>query len=417
MSMTTDPADLAAEAMMADLTGSTPDTPKNTAKGKSRTGRTNTKGAPANGKGKGKSKGNLDTAVAVIGAAEDAVSGTVVRPGGQTYYTRAVAAGLNDVQMYRRAQQQGLNILLFGPPGTGKTSALEAAFGDGIVTVEGNGDTEVRDLIGGYVQKVGAPELQQAREAGVQILDEAQALVLAVTGQMTGKQVVVCGTPSSADTVEKLHAAGAQLTPFFDNAAAYVVACGSAMDKFFEWENGPAVIAAEQDKVLFIDDFTKIMPVVLTKLFPLMDDRRMIRLEQKVGGTEVKAGPNFIVVGAHNPGAPQAVLEEAMAARFGLHAHVSSDFRLARKLGVDPRVVSVAERMRNDHEAKLVKWAPQMRELLAFQKVADEFGAEFAARNMIASAPENERAALHSELSKHFNGLPAHLDGMLALRD
>ncbi len=46
-------------------------------------------------------------------------------------------------------------VLLYGPPGTGKTSLIEAAFSD-LITVAGDGDTTVGDLIGEYTQDAGS---------------------------------------------------------------------------------------------------------------------------------------------------------------------------------------------------------------------------------------------------------------------
>ena len=40
---------------------------------------------------------------------------------------------------------------MYGPPGTGKTSLIEAAFPD-VITVQGDGDTTVADLVGEYTQ-------------------------------------------------------------------------------------------------------------------------------------------------------------------------------------------------------------------------------------------------------------------------
>jgi nitric oxide reductase NorQ protein len=66
-------------------------------------------------------------------------SGPVTRPGGQVYRPR-VLAGLADVEALRTLRAEGVPSLLSGPPGTGKTSLVEAAFPD-LITVVGDGDT------------------------------------------------------------------------------------------------------------------------------------------------------------------------------------------------------------------------------------------------------------------------------------
>jgi nitric oxide reductase NorQ protein len=77
----------------------------------------------------------------------------ITRPNGQTYHPRALA-NLADVKALRRLREAGVPVLLYGPPGTGRTSVIEAAFPD-LITVAGDGDTTVGDLIGEYTQDEG----------------------------------------------------------------------------------------------------------------------------------------------------------------------------------------------------------------------------------------------------------------------
>jgi nitric oxide reductase NorQ protein len=79
-----------------------------------------------------------------------AAPGPVVRPNGQRYHPRALADHA-DVAALRALRQAGMPTLLYGPPGTGKTALVEAAFPD-LVTVAGDGDTAVADLVGEYTQ-------------------------------------------------------------------------------------------------------------------------------------------------------------------------------------------------------------------------------------------------------------------------
>jgi hypothetical protein len=75
--------------------------------------------------------------------------GPIQRPSGDLYYPRALAGGC-DVDVLRKLRAAGLPVLLYGPPGTGKTSLLEAAF-PGLITLAGDEDTTVGDLVGDYV--------------------------------------------------------------------------------------------------------------------------------------------------------------------------------------------------------------------------------------------------------------------------
>ncbi|MFB9902879.1 AAA family ATPase [Allokutzneria oryzae] len=128
------------------------------------------------------------------------LSGPVRRPGGQLYHPRNLA-GLPDVTALRALRQAGVPALLYGPPGTGKTSVVEAAFPD-LVTLQGDGDTTVADLVGEYTQTpdgryvfVHGPLVTAMREGRTLFLDDATLIpptVLAVVyPAMDGRRRIV----------------------------------------------------------------------------------------------------------------------------------------------------------------------------------------------------------------------------------
>ena len=75
---------------------------------------------------------------------------TYTRPNGEKYHARKWGEH-DDVQVLRKAREQGQYILLYGAPGCGKTAIVQAAFPE-VISVLGTGDTELADFIGGYVQ-------------------------------------------------------------------------------------------------------------------------------------------------------------------------------------------------------------------------------------------------------------------------
>jgi nitric oxide reductase NorQ protein len=242
-----------------------------------------------------------------------AVNGPVTRPNGQLYHPRTLS-GLPDVTALQRLRDAGVAALMYGPPGTGKTSVVEAAFGD-LVTVQGDGDTTVADIVGEYTQ-----------------------------------------------------------TP----------------DGKFVFVHGPLVRAMREGRTLFIDDATLIPPTVLAVVYPAMDGRRQIMIKAN-GGEVIDAAPGFYVVAGHNPGVHGAVLSDALASRFSVQIQVSTDYDLATQLKIDTRAVSVARNLSTRQAGGEVRWAPQLRELLAFQKIADVLGTDAAAGNLIGTAPEEDR--------------------------
>jgi MoxR-like ATPase len=237
----------------------------------------------------------------------------VTRPNGQQYHLRKLA-GRADVEVLRTMRGAEVPVLLYGPPGTGKTSLIEAAYGD-LLTVQGDSDTTVADLVGEYTQNP---------------------------------------------------------------------------DGTFVFVHGPLVRAMREGRVLFIDDATLIPPTVLAAVYPAMDGRREIVIKAN-GGEVITAEPGFFVVAGHNPGVHGAILSDALASRFAFQVQVESDYDLAGQLGVDAKAVKVARSLATRKEKGEIGWAPQLRELLAFQKITAATDLHTAAANLIGAAPEDDR--------------------------
>lgn len=123
------------------------------------------------------------------------------RPNGEDYYSRKWGEH-DDVMVLRAARDMSGYVLLYGAPGCGKTALVEAAFNDqpgGVYTVLGSGDTEVSDLVGGYVQTPSGgflwedgPLLKAAESGGVLLIDEVGLIdpkVLSIVyGLMDGRR-------------------------------------------------------------------------------------------------------------------------------------------------------------------------------------------------------------------------------------
>lgn len=157
--------------------------------------------------------------------------------------------------------------------------------------------------------------------------------------------------------------------------------------------HGPLVTAMREGRCLFIDDATLIPPTVLAVVYPAMDGRREITVKAN-GGETVTAAPGFYTVAGHNPGVHGAVLTDALASRFSAQIQVSTDFDLATQLEIDSRAVRVARNLATRQRTGDVTWAPQLRELIAFQKIAEALGTDAAARNLIGIAPDDDREAV-----------------------
>ncbi|WP_181724027.1 AAA family ATPase, partial [Nocardia gipuzkoensis] len=160
-------------------------------------------------------------------------------------------------------------------------------------------------------------------------------------------------------------------------------------DGRFVFMNGPLVRAMKEGRVLFIDDATLISPTVLAAVYPAMDGRK--ELVVKATGEVVKAEPGFFVVAGHNPGVHGAILSDALSSRFAFQVRVVSDLDLATQLGVERRAVKVARELAARQAKGEVGWAPQLRELLAFRKIAAATDPDTAMANLLGAAPEEDR--------------------------
>ncbi|MHA4948721.1 AAA family ATPase [Micromonospora sp. SD19] len=174
-------------------------------------------------------------------------------------------------------------------------------------------------------------------------------------------------------------------------------------DGGFAFAYGPLVSAMRAGRALFIDDATLIPPRVLAALYPAMDGRATITIAAHHNEV-VTATDGFFVCAGHNPGVHGAILTEALASRFSVHIEVTTDFQLARSLGVPNGAIDAAIALNARMRKHEIDWAPQLRELLAFKRVAGSLGLAAAVANLAAVAPEADRQAVVEALQRAYRG-------------
>jgi hypothetical protein len=175
--------------------------------------------ARASGAERAPRKRAIDNAVAVEGLeGEEAY----LRPNGDKYFARKWGMH-TDVLTLRKAREATEKVfagasgspmfaLLYGAPGTGKTALVEAAFSD-VYTLMGTGDTEVADMIGGYVQTpaggfewIDGDLVKAAESGGVYFIDEIGLIdpkVLSIVyGLMDGRRELTITANPERGTVK-----------------------------------------------------------------------------------------------------------------------------------------------------------------------------------------------------------------------
>jgi hypothetical protein len=81
---------------------------------------------------------------------------------------------------------------------------------------------------------------------------------------------------------------------------------------------------------------------------------------------------------------------------------MTTDWSLAKKLGVPAPAVTAAQNLAKKQSSGEVSWAPQFRELLAFRDVSNSFGTKWAIGNILAQAPEMDRPIVADVFTRVF---------------
>jgi nitric oxide reductase NorQ protein len=275
----------------------------------------------------------------------------ITRTNGQLYQPRDLA-GQKDVDALHKLREKGIFALLSGPPGTGKTVLVDAAFGEGnggLYTITGNENTNTDDFLGqwspdgkGGFAWVDGPLIMAMRNGGVLFIDDATLINPKV------------------------------------NAVAY-----PAMDGRNE--------------------------VIVTSHLVERSDGTM-------SADVVKAKPGFYVAAAHNPGVHGAILTDALASRFIARIWVETDLVLAASLGVTDRFIKLVKALKVDQQKGQANiWIPQLRELLAARDMADVFNEEVAAMNLLGQTPEDDQEWMADKMRVIFNKeiTPLEIGGQL----
>jgi len=165
-------------------------------------------------------------------------------------------------------------------------------------------------------------------------------------------------------------------------------------DGTYRWVDGPLVVAAEEGKPLLVDEIALVDSRVMSVAYGLMDGRNELVVTANPERGVVSAKEGFLVYGACNPNVPGAIMSDALLSRFPVHIEMTTDWNLATKLGISKQAIQVARNLNLKVKSGEMTAAPQLRELIAFNKLEQRFGTQFAIRNLFgAIRPEDHEMA------------------------
>jgi hypothetical protein len=269
-----------------------------------------------------------------------------------------------------------------GPVATANTGEPVAP-GDFITLSDGN--VYVARKLDGDLSDV--EMLRQAR------LENMYALLYSLPG--TGK--TRCAMAAFGDDLITL--VGTADTEVADFVGTYVPT-GKAGE--FRWVDGPLTVAMDEGRPFLVDEAFLIDTRTMSVLYSAIDGRRKLKITSNPARGTVSAKDGFYVVFASNPDVAGARVSEALLSRCGLQVEFTTDYAAMETLGVPRTFVVAAKNLDTKRKNQEISTSPQARECIAFRNTVRVFGENVALRNVVASAPEQDRQVVADVLSRAF---------------
>ena len=162
----------------------------------------------------------------------------------------------------------------------------------------------------------------------------------------------------------------------------------------FRWQDGPVTDLVRHGGVLLLNEIDFMPERVTTVLFGLLDDRREIQLLEH-GGEVIKAHPDLIVIGDHNPNyRGSRPMNQAWKDRFAHKWEFGYDKAIEKKLIKNEALLQVANQLRSQADKGEIDTPISTRGLVAFIKNVEALGLDYAVQSYINGFLDDEREAV-----------------------
>jgi len=162
----------------------------------------------------------------------------------------------------------------------------------------------------------------------------------------------------------------------------------------FKWQDGPVTDLVRHGGVLLLNEIDFMPERITTVLFGLLDDRREIQLLEN-GGEVIKAHPDLVVIGDHNPNyRGSRPMNQAWKDRFVHKLEFDYDKAIERKLIKSPALLEVANKLRQQSDKGEIETPVSTRGLIGFVKNVEALGLDYAIMSYINGFLDDEREAV-----------------------
>lgn len=159
----------------------------------------------------------------------------------------------------------------------------------------------------------------------------------------------------------------------------------------FRWQDGPVTDLVRNGGVLLLNEIDFMPERITTVLFGLLDDRREIQLLEK-GGEVIKAHPDLLIVGDHNPNyRGSRPMNQAWKDRFSHKLEFGYDKAIERKLIKSKALLDLANQLRSAHDKGELDTPVSTRGLINFVKNAENVSLDYAINSYLNGFGDDER--------------------------